>query len=157
MFFLLLLAATGWGCRTQNPAEDANGVVVSELPGTSYGVAILDNHGLVTLLGKLRFDSVSDDTITGTWLLETWGEQPGFPGLIVNTGEQFPDGPPVSTFSGQVFGDAVILRLPMPQGDRVLGIFIDRQDGTRLFGSVDTLPDQEFSGSIEALREIPAP
>jgi len=154
--FLVLLLVLSWGCGTKSPVEENTGVAVSELPGTTYGVAILDEHGSTVLLGRLRFDTISEETITGTWLFETWGEQPEFPGFAVNTGGHFPEGVPVDAFSGRVFGDMVILRVPLPVGDRVLGIVIDEQDGNRLFGPVNTLPDQKFSGRIDAVRDIPA-
>jgi hypothetical protein len=155
--FGVWLAAASWGCKFKSPAADARGVDVSELPGTSYGVTIEDDDGAVALLGKLRFDAVSSETVMGAGRFETWGEQPQFPDFDVNTGQEFPDGGSLAVLSGIVFGDTIILRIPFPQGDRALGIVIDDQDGRWLFGSVVTLPDRAFSGRMQALQETAAP
>ena len=153
IFLIFILTIVIVGCGGKSPTEADNGVTISDLPGSTYSIVVMDNRNSLVLLGRLCFDTITDENISGAWLFETWGEQEDFPGLVVNGGEQFPAGIPDTPFAGQIFGDMVIIKIPLPDNDnRTLGIVIDEQDGDRLYGSADTLPDKIFSGRIDAIR-----
>lgn len=152
IYLLLTAFLSMCSCEKDGVTDSKNGVTISTLPGTSYGVAVLNDKGSVTLLGHLLFDDIQGDNITGRWYMETWGEQPVFSMLTVNTGEAFPDTAELKSYTGMVFGDIIIITLHLPDSEESLGIVIEEQTGEELFGTVTLLPNKEFQGSIKAIR-----
>ena len=129
-----------------------NGVIVSELTGKEYGVAVFSENGSLTLFGHILFDEIQGETISGRWCMETWGKQAEFPTLAINTGGAFPEKTNLLSYSGQVFGDMIILLLHLPDSEKSLGIVFDEQAGKELFGTVTLLPGKAFEGSIKAIH-----
>ena len=142
-----------FGCGKNNVVDDTSGISVKDLPGAEYGTVIMNGSGKISLLGWIHFGDINGDEITGQWIFETWGEQPYFTTFPSNTSGYFPDAGYVSEFNGQVFGDKVIISLPVPDSNDSIGIILDTQDGTELRGSVTLLPDKKFKGSIKALKK----
>ena len=141
------------GCEKNNVIGNTSGVSVSDLPGTKFGTVVMNESDKISLLGWIHFDDIQGDRITGQWIFETWGDQPYFPMLPVNTGGGFPEASYISDFTGQVFGDMVIISIPMQGSTDSIGIVLDTQEGDELRGSVTLLPGMKFKGSIKALKK----
>ena len=145
--FLCLL-----GCDKNVMDENNNGVIVSTLSGKGYGVVVFSENGSLVLLGHLLFDEIQGDTISGRWCMETWGEQPAFPTLPVNTGVGFPDAVELENYTSLIFGDMIIINLHLPDTEETLGIVIDKQIDEELFGTATLLPGKAFQGTIKAIQ-----
>ena len=101
----ILLAIIGIllsGCGKDNIVNEDTSIDISSLPGSEYNVAILDNDEDLVLLGRIKFNSIEGDLITGKWRLETWGEQKHFTVLPVNTGDDIPGNEYLDDFTGMV-------------------------------------------------------
>ena len=151
IFFLLTAFLCLCACEKVVVTESKNGITASTLPGTGYGVVVLSENGSLILLGHLLFDEIQGDNISGRWCMETWGEQPAFSTLPVNTGEGFPDAVDLESYTGQVFGDMIIIKLYLPDSEESLGIVIEEQIDEELFGTATLLPNKAFQGSIKAI------
>lgn len=115
---------------------------VNDLSNASYNFVGLDDKETVVLLGQLNFAEVEESNISGTWSLETWGEQPHFSYL-----------PADGTFSGFIHGQTAIITIDFPQTSESLGLVVEGFRESKLVGTLRLLPKSEFSGRFEAIRK----
>ena len=141
------------GCAKGDVVNDDSGVVISDIANSEYGTVVMNESDSISLLGWIHFDEINNDTVNGQYIFETWGNQPYFPMFSVNTGSSFPEADFISDFTGQIFGDMVIIKMPLPGSTDSIGIVFDIQEGDELRGSVTLLPGMGFRGSIKALKK----
>lgn len=147
-----LLILAGAGCTAGGPpTAPAEGVDPASLAGAEFGVAVFDSGESLTLMGRILFTDVSGESAVGKWRLEAWGDQTAFPTLPVNRGEGFPGGAHLGNFTGMVFGDTVILRIPLLDSPDTLGLVFERRVGEMLSGTASLIPGLAFDGTFEAL------
>ena len=147
-----VLAAAMVSCGGERVTEGRSGVETSQLAGTDYALAVLDAEDGLVLLGRLTFEAIDGEQVRGGWRLETWGEQPDFDGLPVNRGAVFPEDADLGAFTGQIFGDWVIVRIALPRAGDSLGLVFQEQDGEELLGTATLLPSGLFKGRVRGLR-----
>lgn len=148
--FCAVLCVTG--CSKGGVTEDKKGVIIEDLAHSDIAVVVGTSKNSIVLMGHLKFDEIGETEVTGSWRFETWGENSTFSMLPVNTGPAFTEPDYIGTFTGTVFGDMLILDVPLPESESSLGIVLDRQEGENIYGSVSMLPDKTFSGSLKALK-----
>lgn len=156
LFLILCLALSGaalfGGCSKDSPNEDKPGVQTEALTGADVAVVVMDGKKSVVLMGHLLFEDITAETVTGKWRFETWGENGAFSMLPANWGPDFTGTDYIGDFTGTVFGDMLILDIPLPESASSLGIVLDHQEGENIYGSAALLPDKTFSGSLKALK-----
>ncbi|MFC1650024.1 hypothetical protein ACFL2X_00490 [Candidatus Latescibacterota bacterium] len=148
---IISIAVFMFACDDNGFTENKDGVVAETLHGKDYGVVVYSDSNPLVLMGHLSFQDIDGDIISGGWYMEAWGEQPHFSTLPVNMGEEFPGNDKLEAFTGQIFGDMIIINLDLPGSEESLGIVLERQDGDELFGSATLLPDKAFDGKFKAL------
>ncbi len=159
IFLVLCLAVVGaalsGGCSKDSPNEDKPGVQTADLAGSDVAVVVMNGKKSVVLMGHLLFEDITETTVAGKWRFETWGENGTFSMLPANWGPDFTGTDYIGEFTGTVFGDMLILDIPLPESTSSLGIVLDRQEGENIYGSAALLPDKTFSGSLKALKHTP--
>lgn len=114
----------------------------NDLSNVSYHFVGLNSKETVVILGQLNFSELEEFNISGTWSLETWGEQPQFPGL-----------PADGTFSGVIHGELAIINFDLPETKEFLGLVVEGFRENKLVGTLRLLPESKFSSRFEAIRQ----
>lgn len=114
----------------------------SDFSSVSYAFVGLNQNDIVVILGQLTFAKLEELYITGTWHLETWGEQPQFPHL-----------PADGTLSGTIHGDLAIINIDLPETEEFIGLLSEGFREDKLVGTLTVHPDSKFRGRFEAIRK----
>ena len=138
---LIILACLFMGCTNGEPTSPTTEFDESVLSDVSYNFVGLDQKEAVVILGQLNFSEVENLNISGTWNLETWGEQPQFSHLPAN-----------GSFSGFIHGQLGIINIDLPETEEFLGLIVEGVRENKLVGSLRLFPESEFSGRFEAIE-----
>ena len=146
----LVITLFSLSCQNNNPVSSAESFNPNELLGTTLSV-FTKNENSDILMGILSFDNFNADSVSGRWRFESWGEQPLFYPLPVNSGEKFPALADLGVFKGFIFGDELIITFTLPDTDVTVGIVLNRKTGNKIKGELTLLPDKKFVGRLEGI------
>ena len=150
--YIVILIVLFISCSDDKQPIEPTSFTIDDISNTSYRIVAKNDNDSVILLGRLNFNQIEDNEITGTWNLETWGKNSLFPTLAINEGKQFPTSANIGTFSGFISGNIAILEINLPSVDNSLGIVIKGILNEKLIGKITLLPNKEFDGSFEAIK-----
>lgn len=150
LILILVVTAFILSCETNDPNDEISQWSPDELSGQSLAVIAKDKNKNI-LFGVMQFEPFKNNTVSGKWRFETWGEQKLFKTLPVNMGDAFPETADLGLFTGIIHGNILIINIELEDGDSSLGVIINGKDNDMIKGRISLLPDKEFDGIFEAV------